>query len=325
LSAFNIIFKKWGFALKKIIEVENLTKKYGSFVAVDNISFEAEEGEVVAFLGPNGAGKTTTMRILTCFMPANEGTARVDGYDIFDDSFKVRQRIGYLPEFPPLYPDMTVTSFLRFVAQIKQVPNREIEAKKDKVIEQCGLEEMKTRMISKLSKGYKQRVGVAQAIIHDPKVIILDEPTVGLDPNQVIEIRSLIKSLAESKTVLLSTHILSEAETLCKHIVIIDKGKIVGKGSWSEMQEHLQEMDVVILVLDAVDDHKIESIRAIDVVKDIKKDNDGNLRIYCDKGSGAKDRIIRLTSENNWSIEEIRSEKMTLEEVFKRLTIKEKV
>jgi ABC-2 type transport system ATP-binding protein len=311
--------------VKNIIEVEHLTKKYGNFVAVDDISFEGQEGEIVAFLGPNGAGKTTTMRIITCYLPATHGTARVDGFDIFDDSFKVRERIGYLPEYPPLYLDMTVNSYLKFVAEIKQVSPRNVSSSVEKSIKDCGLSEVQTRLISKLSKGYRQRVGVAQAIIHDPKVIILDEPTVGLDPNQVVEIRQLIKDLSADKTVLLSTHILSEAEQLCKQVVIIDKGKIVAKGSWSEMQEHIQELAVILLKLNELNESMIEQLNQIEVVRDIQKDDQGYLRLYCDKGTNAKDQIIKVTSENNWSIDEIKSEKMTLEEVFKRLTVKEKV
>lgn len=311
--------------MQNIIEVENLTKKYGNFVAVDNISFEGQNGEVLGFLGPNGAGKTTTMRVLTCYMPATSGTARIDGYDIFNDSFKVRERIGYLPEIPPLYLDMTVQSFLKFVAEIKQVEATSIKTNVDKVIDMCSLEEMRTRLISKLSRGYRQRVGIAQAIIHDPKVIILDEPTVGLDPNQVIEIRELIRTLAENKTVLLSTHILSEAEALCKHVVIIDKGQIVGKGPWSEMQEELQELMVLKLKLDNFNQEKLDKLKTIGSVKEIKEADEGYLRIYCEKKADSKTEIIKLAAENNWSIDEIKTDRMTLEEIFKRLTEKKKV
>lgn len=308
--------------MKNIIEVENLVKKYGSFLAVDDISFEGKEGEVVAFLGPNGAGKTTTMRILTCYMPSTSGTARIDGHDIFEESFKVREKIGYLPEIPPLYPDMTIQSYLKYVSKIKQVPAREISSRVNKAIALCGLEEMRSRMIIKLSRGYKQRVGIAQSIIHEPKVIILDEPTVGLDPNQVVEIRELIKNLAEDKTVLLSTHILSEAEALCKHIVIINKGKIVGKGTRDEMRDLLQELQMIRLKLDTVNDEIINCIKSIDMVKDVKLLEDNYLVIYSDKNSNAKNKILAMASEKSWGIDEIKSDNMSLEDIFKRLTEK---
>ena len=310
--------------MKNIIEVENLTKKYGNFTAVNNISFQGEEGEVIAFLGPNGAGKTTTMRMLTCYMPATEGTARIEGYDIFEDSFKVRECIGYAPEIPPLYPDLTVQSFLKYVSQIKQVEAREITSKVDKAMELCGLSTMRTRLICKLSRGYKQRVGIAQAIIHDPKVIILDEPTVGLDPNQVIEIRNVIKNLAENKTVMLSTHILSEAEALCKHVIIIDKGQIVGRGTWEELQDDLQQLLTIKVKFETLNDDIMNKIKSIDQVEDLEKINDDYLKIYCPKKSNVKQELIKLSASNDWIIDELKSDKMSLEEIFKRLTAKKK-
>lgn len=315
-------YLKEAIELKNIIEVENLVKKYGSFLAVDDISFEGKEGEVVAFLGPNGAGKTTTMRILTCFMPSTSGTARIDGYDIFEDSFKVREKIGYLPEIPPLYPDMTIRNYLKYVSEIKQVPTKEIKSKVDRAVNLCGLEEMQTRLISKLSRGYKQRVGIAQAIIHEPSVIILDEPTVGLDPNQVIEIRNLIKNLAEDNTVLLSTHILSEAEALCKHIVIINKGKIVGKGTREEMRDLLQELQIISLKLVSVNDDIINCIKSLEDVKSVELLQDNYLKICSEKNSDSKNKILAMAAEKSWDIDEIKSDDMSLEEIFKRLTEK---
>lgn len=308
---------------KNIIEVEKVSKKYGNFLAVDDISFTGEEGEIIAFLGPNGAGKTTTMRILTCFMPATEGTARIDGFDIFDDSLSVRERIGYLPETPPLYPDMTVQSYLKFVAELKDVERSTINAKVEKVIDECGLDEMRTRLISKLSKGYRQRVGIAQAIIHEPKVIILDEPTVGLDPNQVVEIRELIKNLSKDRTVLLSTHILSEAEMLCSKVVIIDKGKIVAQGSWSDLKQDLQDLHVIKIKLDEPTKEKISAIKSISGVEEAKIAENGYIKVFCAKDSKVKNDIIKLTAEKNWDLEEIKSDYLSLEEVFKKLTQKE--
>lgn len=210
-----------------MIEVEGLSKSYGEVVAVNGLNFTIEEGEIVGFLGPNGAGKTTTMRILTCFMPQSRGRARIAGYDINRSSMEVRRRIGYLPEIPPLYLDMTVEDFLRFVARTKEVPKKKAGDAADRAIELCGLEEMRKRHIHKLSKGYRQRTGLAQAIIHDPPVLILDEPTIGLDPRQIAEIRRLIKNLAGSHTVILSTHILSEVTLTCQRAMIINRGEIV--------------------------------------------------------------------------------------------------
>ena len=210
-----------------MIEVDHLTKRYGAITAVDDISFEVGKGEIVGFLGPNGAGKTTTMRVLTCFLPATEGTARIGGYDIFESPLEVKRRIGYLPELPPLYRDMRVHTYLKFIAKIKGVAPSEAEQRIDAVIAQCGLVDRVHQLIGQLSKGYRQRVGLAQAILHDPEVIIMDEPTSGLDPNQIIEVRQLIRELAHERTVILSTHILPEVEMTCNRVIIIHEGKIV--------------------------------------------------------------------------------------------------
>ncbi|MGH9800007.1 MAG: ABC transporter ATP-binding protein, partial [Blastocatellia bacterium] len=209
-----------------MIEVEHLTKSYGQARAVNDISFKVEKGEILGFLGPNGAGKTTTMRILTGYLPATGGTARVSGFDVFEDSMEVRKRIGYLPEVPPLYPDMTVSDYLAFVSQIKGVTNADIPKRVEESMRMTNLTERKDWLIKKLSRGFKQRVGIAQAVVHNPDVVILDEPTVGLDPTQRGEVRNLIKGLAGEHTIILSTHILSEVETTCDRVVIINKGKI---------------------------------------------------------------------------------------------------
>lgn len=210
-----------------MIEVKNLTKTYGSTTAVDNLSFTVGTGEAAGFLGPNGAGKTTTMRILTGFMPATSGTVTVDGFDVFTDSFEVRKRIGYLPETPPLYLEMTVRSYLRHVGKLKAIPSPDVKAAADRVIEECGLENVAGRLCGHLSKGYRQRVGLAQALIHRPSVLVLDEPTVGLDPAQIIDIRDLIRGLAAERTVILSTHILPEVQQICQKVVMINRGRIV--------------------------------------------------------------------------------------------------
>lgn len=209
-----------------MIEVTHLTKTYGSITAVDDVSFSVATGEAAGFLGPNGAGKTTTMRILTGFMPATSGTVTVDGFDVFTDSFEVRKRIGYLPETPPLYLEMTVRSYLRHVGKLKAIPGSQVKAAADRAIEECGLEQVAGRLCGHLSKGYRQRVGLAQALIHQPAVLILDEPTVGLDPAQIIEIRALIKGLASERTVILSTHILPEVQQICQKVVLINGGRI---------------------------------------------------------------------------------------------------
>ncbi len=209
-----------------MIEVENLTKRYGDLVAVQNISFSAEKGQILGFLGPNGAGKTTTMRIITGFLPASGGTVRVAGFDIFEQAHEVRKRIGYLPENPPLYNDMTVWSFLSFVGRIKGLSRTEIPEAAERTIQRCGLKGVSKRLLGHLSKGFRQRVGLAQALIHDPSVLVLDEPTIGLDPRQIIEIRSLIRDLSGERTVILSTHILPEVAQLCDKVVIINRGRI---------------------------------------------------------------------------------------------------
>src|SRR6059036_3129861 len=213
-----------------MIEVEKLTKNYGPFTAIRDVSFSVAPGDIVGFLGPNGAGKSTTMRILACFMPASSGSARVAGYDVFRDSLEVRKRIGYLPENVPLYGDMRVGPYLDFVAEVKGIARRERKSQVADVMDRCLITDVQNRLIGKLSKGYRQRVGLAQAIISDPHVLILDEPTIGLDPQQITEIRSLIKSLAGDHTVILSTHILPEVSMLCDAVIIINKGSIVAQG-----------------------------------------------------------------------------------------------
>ena len=210
-----------------MIEVQQLTKRYGDLIAINNVSFSVTSGQILGFLGPNGSGKTTTMRIITGFMPASSGTVKVAGFDIFDDSFEARKRIGYLPENPPLYNDMTVVAYLRFVAKIKGMRTADIPEALDRVLSRCGLSRVTDRVTGHLSKGFRQRVGLAQAIIHNPQVLVLDEPTVGLDPQQIIEIRSLIKELAGAHTVVLSTHILPEVAQVCEKVVIISAGRVV--------------------------------------------------------------------------------------------------
>src|SRR6476646_8487808 len=234
-----------------MIQVQGLSKKYARHVAVNNISFSVEKGDIVGFLGPNGAGKTTTVRILTCFMPPTEGTATVSGFDVFEESFEVKKHIGYLPEAPPLYPEMTVSDYLNFVARLKNVPSSEVKSRTQQVMERCAVSDEAGKLISKLSKGYRQRVGLAQAIIHNPDVLILDEPTSGLDPKQIIEIRELLRQLAGEHTIILSTHILSEVENSCERVIIISQGKIVALDSVANLTNRLRGSEAVALEVDA--------------------------------------------------------------------------
>jgi len=230
-----------------MIEVQHLTKRYGDLTAVSDISFSVASGQILGFLGPNGSGKTTTMRIITGFLPATGGTVKVSGFDIFEDSFEVRKRIGYLPETPPLYNEMTVAAYLRFVARLKGMPRAEIADALDRALSHCGLTHVASRVSGHLSKGYRQRVGLAQAIIHNPDVLILDEPTVGLDPQQIIEIRSLIKELAGAHTVVLSTHILPEVAQVCEKVVIINAGKVVEENLITDLTKDGQTLEEVFL------------------------------------------------------------------------------
>src|ERR1700761_7870201 len=220
-----------------MIQVENLSKKYARHVAVNNISFSVNKGDIVGFLGPNGAGKTTTMRMLTCFMPPTEGKATVAGFDVFEQPFEVKKRIGYLPEAPPMYPEMSVRDYLTFVANIKNVPSADVKSRTEEVMERCSVADVRDKLISKLSKGYRQRVGLAQAIIHNPEVLILDEPTSGLEPNQLVGIRKLIRDLGKSKTIILSTHIMQEVEAVCDDVIIISKGKIAADDTLAGLRE----------------------------------------------------------------------------------------
>jgi ABC-2 type transport system ATP-binding protein len=232
-----------------MLEVRNLTKRYGDFVAVRDISFTAAQGQILGFLGPNGAGKTTTMRILTGFLPATSGTAKVAGFDVFTESAEVRRRIGYLPENPPLYTEMTAEAYLRFVARIKGMPRSGIEDAIDRVIHTCGLESVRHRLLGQLSKGYRQRAGLAQALIHDPPVLVLDEPTIGLDPIQIREIRALIQQLAGERTIILSTHILPEVSQICEKVVIINEGQVVLEQDMATLKSSGTLEDVFLRVI----------------------------------------------------------------------------
>jgi ABC-2 type transport system ATP-binding protein len=310
-----------------MITVVNLTKRYATKTAIENVSFKVEKGEILGFLGPNGAGKTTTMRIVTGFMPASDGTVRVDGFDVFENPIDVRRRIGYLPENPPLYLEMTVAGYLRFVAKIKGVPKEKIESEIRRVMERASIADVQARIIAKLSKGYKQRVGLAQALLNDPPVLILDEPTIGLDPKQIHEVRELIKDLSGNHTVVLSTHILPEVEQTCQRVVIIDKGKIVAVDTPQNLRFQLQNKERISLEVKGPLSEITSKLKAVPGVIGVQKteDTDGRHRFQVE-GELRKDirsDLARTIVQNGWGLYELQSETMSLEDIFLELTTAE--
>ncbi len=309
-----------------MINVKNLTKRYVNVNAVDNISFNVEENETVGLLGPNGAGKTTTMRILTCFMPATAGTATVAGFDVFTDSLNVRQQIGYLPENVPLYLDMRVNEYLMFRAKLKNIPRRERRKKIDYCLELTGISDVQNQITGTLSKGYKQRVGLADTLIHDPKILILDEPTIGLDPNQIMQIRQVIRGLGEKHTVLLSTHILPEVEMVCDRIMIIDKGKIVAMDTPANLMKQLKSSSNVILEIKGDGERIKSSLSGIDSVRSVTWNQKGDANEFHVEGSGEDDireDIFKCIVKDNYILREMKRQPITLEEVFHQITTKE--
>jgi len=310
-----------------MITVENLSKSYAAKTAIEGVSFQVEKGEILGFLGPNGAGKTTTMRIVTGFMPATEGTVKVDGFDVFENPIDVRRRIGYLPENPPLYLEMTVAGYLRFVAKIKGVPKENIDSEVKRVMERVSISDVRERIIAKLSKGYKQRVGLAQALLNDPPVMILDEPTIGLDPKQIHEVRELVKDLAGNHTVVLSTHILPEVEQTCHRVVIINKGKIVAVDTPQNLRSQLQGAERVSLEVQGPVSEITSKLRAMPGVVDVRKiaDSDGRHRFQVE-GELRKDirsDLARTIVQNGWGLYELQSSTMSLEDIFLELTTAE--
>jgi ABC-2 type transport system ATP-binding protein len=312
-----------------MIKVEGLSKRYARNTAVDNISFEVEKGQVVGFLGPNGAGKTTTMRILTCFMPPTAGSANVAGFDVMQHPMEVKKRIGYLPEVPPLYPDMEVVEYLNFVGKLKGLAGADLHRRVDEVSERCSVADVKTRLIGKLSKGYRQRVGLAQAIIHNPEVLILDEPTAGLDPKQIIETRSLIKSLSGDHTIILSTHILPEVEQICERVIIITKGKLVATDSVKNLTNRLRGSESIGVEVEARNGTldvaavraKFEQVPGVSRV--VFKETRGNRHIFeveSLQGRSIRGDLARSVVESGWNLNELRSLAFSLEEIFLQLT-----
>jgi ABC-2 type transport system ATP-binding protein len=308
-----------------LIEVRGLTKAYGEKTAVDNISFSVNKGEILGFLGPNGAGKTTTMRVLTGYLPATQGTAKIAGFDVFDDSMEVRRRIGYLPENPPLYLDMTVADYLDFVARIKNVPAEKRAERVEAATEMTKIADKRGELIKRLSRGYRQRVGLAQAIVHDPDVIILDEPTVGLDPKQIIEVRHLIKGLAGSHTIILSTHILPEVSMTCDRVIIINNGKIVAVDTPENLTLQLKGGERIRVEAQAPEQALLDALQKIPGAQKVQVDSVGSggrmtAVVEARQGQDLRSQIAAKIVGQGWPLYELRGENLSLEEIFLQLT-----
>lgn len=307
-----------------MISIENLTKNYGSFKALDDISFEVKKGEILGLLGPNGAGKTTTLRILTGYFNPTLGKVTFDGLDIIEDSLKIKQKIGYLPENNPLYEEFKVKEYLNYVAEIHNVSKSHMQDAVTKVIQTCGLEEKQNQEISKLSKGFRQRVGLAQALIHNPDVLILDEPTEGLDPNQRIDIRTLIKKIGAEKTVILSSHVLSEVDATCDRVIIINQGKIVASGTPEELKTQVKSQTTIHLKAEAPAEQltaALVKLAGVSKIIDLKKENNQiKLEIATDPALDLRKNIVHLIIDNHWELLEISRQEKSLEDIFVSVT-----
>jgi len=316
-----------------MIKVEGLTKRYARTLAVDNISFEVDKGQIVGFLGPNGAGKTTTMRVLTCFLPPSSGKVNVAGYDVLENPMEVKKRIGYLPETPPVYPEMEVVEYLKFVGRLKGIPSSEIDRRSDEAMQRCAIGDVKTKLIGKLSKGYRQRVGLAQAIIHNPDVLVLDEPTSGLDPKQIIEIRELLKSLSGDHTIILSTHILQEVEHSCERVIIISQGRLVAVDSVANLTNRLRGCESVALEVEAADgrpdpsevQQRLEQVSGVSRVL-MKESKNGRISFEVEslQNRTIRSELARSVVNAGWNLSELRAVGFSLEDIFLELTTAEK-
>jgi ABC-2 type transport system ATP-binding protein len=310
-----------------MIEVAGLTKRYGPTLAVSDVSFEVRKGEVLGFLGPNGAGKTTTMRVITGYLPPSEGKVLVAGYDVVEEPLEAKRRTGYLPETPPVYPDMTVTEYLGFVARIKGVPRKEMKTRINEVIERCAINDHQRRQIGKLSKGYRQRVGLAQALIHNPEVLVLDEPTAGLDPKQIIETRELIRGLAGQHTVVLSTHILPEVSKTCDRVVVINQGKVVAVGAPDELTHRLQGYETVLITVEGPAAEIIDKLQRVGGVNMVEpreaKDARVTFEVHTEKGHDVRAELARAVVEAHWNLLELKTSGLSLEDIFLKLTTKD--
>jgi ABC-2 type transport system ATP-binding protein len=307
-----------------MIEVRDLTKRFGTTLAVNGVSFEMKRGGILGFLGPNGAGKTTTMRVLTCYLPPTSGTVMVDGLDVTTDSLAVRQRIGYLPESAPIYGDMNVVDYLMFVAEMREVPPGERRRRVRHAVDVCKLGDMLQKNVGQLSSGYRQRTGLAQAILHDPPILVLDEPTRGLDPNQIVEIRSLIREFGREKTVIFSTHILQEVEAMCDRVLIISHGKKVFDGSKQELSYGLSGKERVVLELRATTDPvpALRAVRGVETVTVVSRDGAGRMRVQVDapRGDDIREHLFTTAVQNGWTLLEMRRDTASFEDVFRELT-----
>ncbi|PLV61997.1 ABC transporter ATP-binding protein [Brachyspira pilosicoli] len=310
-----------------MIKVDNVVKYYGEHLALKGVSYTINKGEIVGFLGPNGAGKSTMMRIITGYLPATSGYVYLDDYEVYDNPIELKKRIGYMPENVSLYTEMTVTDYLKFCAKLKGVPSKKVKSAVENTIEITGLTKYKDRIIGHLSKGYRQRTGIAQAIIHDPEVLILDEPTSGLDPNQLIEVRALIKSLGGTRTVILSTHILSEVEDTCERALIIDSGELIAEdtieGLKMAMDREILGGNIELKVADRQNDALL-CVREVNGVVQVETDNFGTIIIECERGNDSRAEIVKHLVNNNFDVLEIKPKERSLEEVFIYFTDKKK-
>lgn len=313
-----------------MIEVKNLTKRFRKKIAVDHISFTVERGEILGLLGPNGAGKTTTMRMLTGFMPATEGNAKISGFDVFEHPHEVKKRVGYLPENPPLYREMTVQEYLEFISVIKGMPRSECSRRIGEIIEQLSLQEVRYLIMAKLSKGFRQRVGLAQALLHNPEVLVLDEPTSGLDPKQVVEARKLITDLAGNHTIILSTHILPEVSMTCQRVVIIDRGQVVAVDTPDNLKSRLSASEMLVVQVAGPASEVAAAFAQIPGVTRVVPRNtvmNGSERttfqIESRQGYDIRDELVPLLVQHGWKLYELKTEGMSLEEIFIRLTTHE--
>ncbi len=306
-----------------MIDVQSLKKVYGAKVAVNEISFKVGKGEILGFLGPNAAGKTTTMRMITGFLPPNSGTAKIGGFDILDEPLEAKRKIGYLPESPPIYKEMIVRSFLSFVSEIKGIPKNYKKKKIEEVIEITGLGEVAGRIIGHLSKGYRQRVGLAQALIHDPEVIIMDEPTSGLDPKQIIEIRNLIKMLGREKTIILSTHILPEVSMTCEKVIIINEGNLVAEDSIESLLRNLKASESLILRISRKDEEFPGALKDLKGIISVLRESEGVFRINIDKSLEMEEVIARKAINEGFGLKELRRVPPSLEDIFLKLVTEE--
>jgi ABC-2 type transport system ATP-binding protein len=307
-----------------MIKVEKLTKRFGGFTAVDGIDFEVQKGEIVGFLGPNGAGKSTTMRMLSGFLPPTSGKAEVAGFDVFSDSLRAREHIGYMPENVPLYLDMRVHEFLRYRAALKGVPGRRLKERVGDVLELCGLKDVEKKLIGNLSKGYRQRVGLADAMSHEPDLLILDEPTIGLDPNQIRLVRDLIRNLRRHHTILLSTHILPEVEMLCSRVIIINKGRIEALDTPQNLRAHLGQAGYILFDAIVPDAQAAAStLRGLESVQSVSHRADGEwtvFTIYPQPGHDPRESLYKQAVDNKWRVREISRPPVSLEQVFAEVT-----